>query len=229
MIIGAFTLLMMVIGYGSIAILSGDARYMAAGGGLQGGGNMAALHLAHALGGDLLFGFVAAVAFATILAVVSGITLTAAATVSHDLYAQVIRKGKPGEKEELLVSRGAAIVFGIICIGLSFAFRTQNVTFLSVFAYSVASSTTFPLLVLSLFWGRLTTAGALAGGMLGLVLALALLILGPSVWVAVLHFAHPIFPYQYPTIVSMPAAFLVAYAVSKWTARRAFIRQAEPA
>ncbi len=217
MIIGAFTLMMIVIGYGSIAILSGDPQYMTAAGGLKGGGNMAALHLAHALGGDLLFGFVAAVAFATILAVVSGITLTAAATVSHDLYAQVIHRGQPTEREEMLVSRVAAIVFGVICIGLSFAFKAQNVTFLSVFAYSVAGSATFPLLILSLFWGRLTTAGALAGGVLGLGLALTLLVLGPSVWVAVLHHSHALFPYQYPTIVSMPAAFIAATVVSLLT------------
>ncbi len=228
-IIGGFTLLMIIVGYGAIAILSGDPAYAAAGGGLKGGGNMAALHLAHALGGDLLLGFLAAVTLATILAVVSGITLTAAATVSHDLYARLLRRGAPSEKEEILVSRVAAVLFGVICIALSFGFKDQNVTFLSAFAFSVAASATFPVLILTLLWKPLTTAGALAGGICGLCGALAGLVLGPTVWVAVLGHPHAIFPYQYPTIFSMPAAFIVAIAVSKLTPWLARTRQPRPA
>jgi cation/acetate symporter len=229
MIIGAFTLLMIIIGYGAIAIVSGDPLYASASGGLRGGGNMAALHLAHALGGDFLLGVVAAVAFATILAVVSGITLTAAATVSHDLYGRVLRKGRQSERSEIRVARAATIVFGVLGIALSFVFKDQNVTFLSAFAFSVAASASFPLLFLSLFWPRLTTAGALSGGLCGLICALLGLILGPPVWVAVLGYPRAIFPYQYPTIVSMPVAFAVAIAVSKFTPRRAIIRQANTA
>ena len=229
MIIGIFTLVMIVIGYGAIAILSGDPEYANPDGGLRGGGNMAALHLAHALGGDLLLGVVAAVAFATILAVVSGITLTAAATVSHDLFARVISKGRQSERNEILVARAATVVFGILGIGLSFAFKDQNVTFLSAFAFSVAASASFPLLFLSLFWPPLTTSGAMAGGICGLVSALVGLILGPAVWVSVLGNPHAIFPYQYPTIVSMPVAFVVAMAVSKFMPSNTAVRQANTA
>ena len=229
MLISLFTLLMIVVGYGAIAVVAGDPLYVNATGGLKGGGNMAALHLAHALGGNLMLGFVAAVAFATILAVVSGITLTAAATVSHDLYARIVRKGQQTEREEILVSRIAAVVFGVICIALSYAFRGQNVTFLSVFAYSVAASATFPVLILALLWPKLTAPGAMAGGVVGLVSALAGLILGPSVWVSVLGHAKTLFPYQYPTIVSMPAAFLAAVTVSRLAPAPSLIRRADVA
>jgi cation/acetate symporter len=213
LLIAVFCFLMLVIGYGSIAVLSGDPQYVGEGNVLKGGSNMAALHLAHALGGDLLLGLVAAVAFATILAVVAGLTLAAAATVSHDLYA-VFRSRKPTEAEELKVSRWAAFGFGALGIVLSLAFQKENITFLSATAMSVAASSTFPVMMLTLFWGRITTRGAIAGGVAGLVTALVALVLGPSVWVAVLGHATPIFPYQYPTILAMPLAFAVAVAVS---------------
>jgi cation/acetate symporter len=229
MVIGAFTLVMIVIGYGAIALLSGDPRYVTATGGLRGGSNMAALHLAHALGGDLFLGVVAAVAFATILAVVSGITLTAAATISHDIFARVMRHGRQTEKSEIRVARISTVIFGLVGIVLSLAFKGQNVTFLSAFAFSVAASASFPLLILSLFWPGLTTAGALCGGICGLFSALVGLILGPTVWVSVLGHAQAIFPFQYPTIVSMPAAFAVAVAVSKITSPSTIIRQANTA
>lgn len=212
-LIAGFCLLMVVVGYGSIAILTGDARYTTPSGGLSGGNNMAALHLAHALGGDLFLGLIAAVAFATILAVVAGLTLAAAATVSHDLYA-TLRRRTPTEHEELAVSRIAAIAFGVFGIGLSVAFQHENITFLSATAFSIAASATFPVLVLALFWDRLTTLGAIAGGGAGLVSAVIALVLGPSIWVAVLGHAEPVFPYQYPTILSMPLAFAVAVLVS---------------
>jgi cation/acetate symporter len=212
-LIGVFCFLMVVIGYGSIALLKGDPRFVTDSGALQGGSNMAALFLAQALGGDLFLGFVAAVAFATILAVVSGLTLAAAATGSHDLYA-VFRAKPPGEAEEIMVSRLSALAFAVLGIALSIAFQHENITFLSATAMAVAASATFPVLILSLFWPRLTTAGAVAGGTVGLVSAIVAIVLGPSVWVAVLHHAAPVFPYQYPTIVSMPLAFAVAFGVS---------------
>jgi cation/acetate symporter len=217
-LIGIFCFLMVVIGYGSIAILHGDPRYAAPDGSLHGGSNMAALLLAQALGGDLFLGFTAAVAFATILAVVSGLTLAAAATCSHDLYA-VFRSRPPSDSEELAVSRIAAVVFAIVGIGLSIAFQHENITFLSATAMSVAASATFPVLILALFWPRLTTAGAVSGGMVGLLSALIALALGPSIWVAVLHHAAAIFPYQYPTLLSLPLALTVAVAVSLLNAR----------
>jgi cation/acetate symporter len=215
-LIGGFCFLMAVIGYGSIGILY--EAVPATAGQLQGGNNMTALHLARALGGDLFLGVVAAVAFATILAVVAGLTLAAAATVSHDLYA-ALRTRRPSEREELVVSRIAALAFGATGIALAVAFQHENITFLSAIAMSLAASTTFPVLMLALFWRGLTTAGAVAGGAAGLVSALIALILGPFVWVPVLGHADPLFPYPYPTIASMPLAFAVAFAVSLLSAR----------
>ena len=213
-IIGAFGLLMIVIGFGTIAVLSGDPAYVTPSGGLIGGGNMASLYLAQALGGSGFLGVVAAIAFATILAVVSGLTLAAATTVSHDLYAMLMRAGKATEKQEIRASRWAAFCFAAVSIALSTLFQHENVNILAATAFAIASSATFPLLMLVLFWNRLTTAGALAGGIAGLATGLLGIVLGPSVWVGVLGHAAAVFPYQYPTIVSMPVAFIVAIGVS---------------
>jgi cation/acetate symporter len=213
-LVGGFCILMVVIGYGTVAILTGDPTYVDASGALIGGSNMASLYLAKAVGGDIFLGFVAAIAFATILAVVSGLTLAAAATISHDLYSTVVRDGKQTEAEEMRVSRWSAFVFAAISIALSLAFQHENINILAATAFSIAASATFPVLILALFWKPLTTAGAIAGGVTGLVTAAGALILGPSVWVAVLGHEQAIFPYQYPTILSMPLAFIVAFAVS---------------
>jgi len=213
-LVGGFCVLMVVIGYGTVAVLYDNPAYMELDGTLKGGSNMASLHLAHALGGDVFLGFVAAIAFATILAVVSGLTLAAAATASHDLYATVIRGGKQTEREEMKVSRWSAFTFAAIGIGLSIVFQHENINVLAATAFSIAASATFPVLILALFWKPLTTAGAIAGGVAGLVAAAGAIVLGPSVWVAVFGNAQPVFPYQYPTILSMPLAFIVAFAVS---------------
>jgi len=219
--VGGFFLLTIFIGYGAIAIIGGDPNYVDAQGKVIGGNNLASLALAHSLGGNLFLGFVAAATFATILAVVAGLTLAAAATVSHDLFATVIRKGKQTEKEELWVSRCAALAFGIVGIVLSVIFRDQNITLLVITSFAIAASATFPLLALALYWPRLTTAGAMAGGISGLVSAIAAVILGPSVWVAVLGHPEPLFPYQYPTVMSLPLAFVMAIVVSLVTTEKA--------
>ena len=211
---GGFCLVMIIVGFGTIALLSGNPDYTTGPAQLKGGGNLASLYLADALGGNLFLGFVAAVAFSTILAVVSGLTLAAAATVSHDLYASVIKKGAQTEREELWISRSAAAVFGVCGVGLSLVFQHLNVNILALFATSVAASALFPLLILALYWKPLSTAGALAGGGTGLVGAITCLILGPDVWVALLGHAAPIFPVQYPTVLAMPFAFVMAFAVS---------------
>lgn len=213
-LVGGFCILMVVIGYGTVAVLADNPAYVQADGTLKGGSNMASLYLAQALGGDVFLGFVAAIAFATILAVVSGLTLAAAATVSHDLYATVIRGGKQTEQEEMKVSRWSAFTFAAVGIGLSIVFQHENINVLAATAFSIAASATFPVLILALFWKPLTTAGAIAGGVSGLVAAAGAIILGPSVWTAVLGHEQAIFPYQYPTILSMPSAFIVAFAVS---------------
>lgn len=209
--IGYFYILTFIIGFGAIVLVGTNPAFLDASGGLIGGKNMAAVHLAHATGGDLFFGFISAVAFATILAVVSGLALAGATAVSHDLYANVIRKGQATEKEELRVSKVASIVLGILAIILGIAFEKQNVAFLVGLAFAIAASTNFPIILLSTYWKKLTTTGAVLGGSLGLVTAVGLVILSPVVWVAILGHEKPIFPYEYPALISMPLAFLGAF------------------
>lgn len=213
-IFGAFCCLMIFIGYGTIAVLGNDPRFIEGPAQLIGGNNMAALYLAQALGGDIFLGIVAAVAFATILAVVSGLTIAAAATVSHDLYATFVPAGLQTETQELRVSRVAAVLFAATGIALSIVFQNENINILAATAFAVAASATFPSLMLALFWKKLTTSGAIAGGVTGLVSAVVGIILGPAVWVGVLGNSEPLFPYQFPTIVSMPLSFAIAIGVS---------------
>ena len=214
-LIGFFMCVVFVIGYGAVAVLSGDDRFVDAKGALIGGSNMASLHLAKALGGEFFLGFIAAVAFATILAVVAGLTLAAAATISHDIYANILKRGGVDEAAEIRISRIGALTFGAFCIALSIAFKSQNITFLVVTAFSVAASSMFPVLLLTLFWRGLTTQGAITGGSAGLIAALAGIVAGPNVWVAVFGFETPLIPFQYPTVLSMPLAFAVAWGVSR--------------
>ena len=185
------------------------------GGKLVGGGNMVAMHLAKAVGGNLLLGFLAAVAFATILAVVSGLALAGASAISHDLYARVIKKGKANEADEMRVSKFATVALGIVAIGLGILFEKQNVAFMVGLAFGIAAAANFPVLILSMYWKGLTTRGALAGGFGGLVSAVLLVLFSKSVWVAVLGNAKAIFPYDQPALFAMPLAFALAYVVSK--------------
>lgn len=172
------------------------------------------MHLAQAVGGNLLFGFLAAVAFATILAVVAGLALAGASAISHDLYSQTIMKGNADEKKELLVSRFATVGLGVIAILLGIVFEKMNVAFMVALAFGVAASANFPVLVLSMYWRGLTTRGALAGGYLGLFSAVAFVVLSESVWVDVLGNTSAIFPYTQPALFSMPIAFIAAWLVS---------------
>ncbi len=208
--IGYFYILTFIIGFGAIVLVGTNPAFLAADGGLLGGKNMAAVHLAHATGGDLFFGFISAVAFATILAVVSGLALAGATAVSHDLYANVLRNGKATEKEEVRVSKIATIVLGILAITLGILFEKQNVAFLVGLAFAIAASTNFPIILLSTYWKKLTTTGAVLGGSLGLVTAVGLVILSPVVWVNILGYATPVFPYEYPALISLPLAFFGA-------------------
>jgi len=185
------------------------------GGKLIGGGNMVAMHLAKAVGGDMLLGFMAAVAFATILAVVSGLALAGASAISHDLYARVIKKGKATENSEIRVSRIATICLGFVAIILGILFEKQNVAFMVGLAFGVAAAANFPVLILSMYWKGLTTRGALFGGYGGLASAVAFVVLSKSVWVDVLGYKAAIFPYTQPALFAMPIAFLLAYIFSK--------------
>ena len=209
-----FFALVFVIGFGAVALVSKNPAYTTPAGGLIGGGNMAAIHLSQAVGGDLLLGFISAVAFATILAVVAGLTLAGASAVSHDLYASVFRRGQPNEAAEMRASKIATVGLGILAVLLGIAFQSQNVAYMVSLAFSIACSSTFPLLILVLYWRGLTTRGAVVGGSVGLASALLLTILGPPVWVGVLGNAAPIVPIDPPTIVTMPLAFLTCYLVS---------------
>ncbi|WP_158808828.1 sodium/solute symporter [Beijerinckia sp. L45] len=210
--IGSFFLLVMIIGYGAVALVLPDPAYHTAAGALRGGGNMAAIHLAHAVGGASMMGFISAVGFATILAVVSGLTLAGASAVSHDLYARAFRR--TNERLEMRVSRIATVALGVLAVALGLVFRSQNVAYMVALAFAVAASANFPVLVLAIYWRGLTTAGAIAGGVTGLVSAVGLTVIGPAVWVKVLGHAAPLFPFDPPAIVTMPLAFAVAIGVS---------------
>ena len=205
--IGYFYILTFIIGFGAILLVSTNPAFKDGTGALLGGNNMAAIHLANAVGGSLFLGFISAVAFATILAVVSGLTLAGASAVSHDLYASVFKKGKANDKDELRVSKITTVCLGVLAIGLGILFEKQNIAFMVGLAFSIAASCNFPVLFLSMYWKKLTTRGALIGGSLGLITAVGLMILGPTVWVQVLGNAQAVFPYEYPALFSMAIAF----------------------
>ena len=205
---GYFYFLTFIIGFGAILLVGANPAFKDSTGALIGGANMAAVHLADAVGGNFFLGFISAVAFATILAVVAGLTLAGASAVSHDLYASVIKKGKATERDELKVSKITVIILGIVAIGLGVLFENQNIAFMVGLAFSIAASCNFPIILLSMYWPKLTTRGAMVGGWLGLITAVALMILGPTVWVQVLGHAKPIYPYEYPALFSMLVAFI---------------------
>ena len=213
--IGYFYILTFIIGFGAIVLVSTNPDFLDAKGGLIGGGNMAAIHLANAVGGNVFLGFISAVAFATILAVVAGLALAGASAISHDIYSRVIMKGKADEAKELRVSKFATIGLGVVAILLGMAFEKMNIAFMVALAFGVAASANFPVLILSMYWKGLTTKGAMAGGYLGLFSAVTFVVLSKSVWVDVLGFASPIFPYTQPALFSMPLAFLATILVSK--------------
>lgn len=219
--IAYFYLLTFVIGFGAIVYLTNNPAFFTTivqdGKTVYemiGGTNMAAIHLANAVGGNWFLGFMSAVAFATILAVVAGLTITGANAISHDLYAQVFHKGKVSHNKEHFVSKIATLGLGIIAIILGLVFEHQNVAYMVGLAFAVAASASFPILVLSMFWKGLTTRGAVAGGSAGLIVSLILIILGPTVWVSVLHHQEAIFPYGGPALFSIPLAFIVSWLVS---------------
>jgi len=178
------------------------------------GGNMAAPLLAEQLGGTPFLGFIAAVAFATILAVVAGLTLAGASALSHDIYVHVVKRGKATEQEEVKVARGATVVFGIVAILLGMAFKGQNVAYMVGLAFAIACSANFPALLMSIIWRGFTTRGAVASILTGSVLTVVLIILSPTVWVDVLKNPTAIFWLRNPAIVSMTVSFIVGIVVS---------------
>ncbi|MCD6260062.1 MAG: cation acetate symporter [Helicobacteraceae bacterium] len=219
--IGYFYFLTFIIGFGAIVMVFQNPQYLdvakqaiSGGAPILGGNNMAAIHLSHAVGGDFFLGFISAVAFATILAVVSGLTLAGASAISHDLYASVIKKGQIDSITEMKVSKVATVGLGIIAIIMGIAFEQQNIAFVVGLAFAIAASANFPILFLSMYWKGLTTRGAVIGGSLGLATAVLLVILGPIVWVDIFGNAEAIFPYKYPALFSVIVAFVGTYIFS---------------
>jgi cation/acetate symporter len=212
--IGYFYLLLIIVGFGAIVMVGTDPAFRDASGAIIGGGNMVAVHLAQAVGGNLFLGFISAVAFATILAVVAGLALSGASAVSHDLYACVMRKGQASEQQEMRVSRIATLCIGVLAIILGLLFESQNIAFLSGLVLAIAASVNFPVLFLSMYWKGLTTRGAVIGSLSGLVSAIVLLVLSPAVWVNVMHHDKALFPYSNPALFSMSLAFFSAWLFS---------------
>ena len=213
--IGYFYILTFIIGFGAIALLMSDPSFFKDGKivatGLLGGTNMAAINLAKATGGSLLYGFISAVAFATILAVVAGLTLSAASAVSHDLYASVIAKGRASEKSEVTISRISAIAIGILAIYLGYMFEKINVAYMVGLAFAVAASVNFPVLVMSMFWRGTTTFGAFVGGILGLITSAVGVVISDQVWVKTLGNPAPLKIFGYG-IIDNPALYSMAFA-----------------
>ena len=208
-----FYLMTILIGFATIVFVSSDSQYFADGK-LIGGTNVAAIHLSHALGGDLLMGFMSAVAFSTILAVVAGLTVAGAAAVSHDIYAELLSKGKPDPKKELLISRITVVALCAAAIGLGILFQNQNVAFIAVMPMVISASVNFPIILLAMYWRGFTTRGAVLGGLVGFVSSIGLIVGGPKVWVDIFGAEAPLFPYDYPALFTMTAAFITMYLVS---------------
>jgi len=218
--IGYFYILTFIIGFGAIVnLVQNPADYYVGGEiakGLKGGGNMAAIHLSKAVGGDLFLGFISAVAFATILAVVAGLTLSGASAVSHDLYATVFKKGQASSEDELRVSKITTICLGALAVVLGILFEKENVAYMVMLAFAIACSANFPVLFMSVLWKDCTTKGATIGGFVGLFAAVTLTVLSANVWEAVLgnpKGSAP-FPYSSPAIFSMTLAFFTIWLVS---------------
>jgi cation/acetate symporter len=210
-LIGLFYLLTFVLGFGAMVLVGRDAITA-----VDPGGNMAAPLLAEAVGGTGLLGFIAAVAFATILAVVAGLTLSGAAALSHDLWVSVVRRGHADHKEQLRVARVATLLLGLVAILLGIAFKGQNVAFMVGLAFAVAASGNFPALVMSIFWRRATTSGMVATILVGTVASLLLIFLSPTIQVDILGHPSAWFPLRNPALITIPLSVAVGVAVSLW-------------
>jgi cation/acetate symporter len=207
--IGYFYLIIPIVGFGASALVGREVIRR-----VDAGGNMAAPLIAELLGGTPFLGFIAAVAFATILAVVAGLTLAGASALSHDIFTHAVRRGRASEEEQIRVARIATVAFGASAVVLGILFKGQNVAFMVGLAFAVAASANFPALLLSIVWQRFNTAGAVCSILTGAVLSVVLIVLSPTIWVDLLHHGRAIFPLRNPAIVSMPAAFLVGVIAS---------------
>ncbi|HPW84148.1 MAG TPA: cation acetate symporter, partial [Rhodoferax sp.] len=218
--IGYFYILIFIIGFGAITLVLTNPEFSdVIKGVIKGGGgssNMAAVLVAKAVGGNVFYGFISAVAFATILAVVAGLTLSGASAVSHDIYATVIKKGKADSASELKVSRATTLALGVVAVTLGILFEKQNIAFMVSLAFAIAASANFPVLFMSVLWKDCTTKGAVIGGFLGLISSVGLTVVSPSVWEATL--GNPkgsaLFPYSSPALFSMAIGFIGVWLFS---------------
>jgi cation/acetate symporter len=222
-LIGFFFLLLFPIGYGAIALISNDPSYHQANGALIGGANTVSIHLSRAVGGEFLMAFVCAVAFATIIAVVAGLTLTGASTIAHDLLKAT--DDTPGHSRGLFVTRLVTLAVGTLATLLALAFQDQNVAYMLGLSFAIAASANFPILLLALYWSRLTTVGILTGGCTGLTLSVLMTVLGPAVWVKVFGFVTPLVSLDPPTLVTMPVTFLACYLGSAFDRSRRSVEE----
>ncbi|MGB5867547.1 MAG: cation acetate symporter [Arcobacteraceae bacterium] len=213
--VGYFWIIITIVGFGAIAFLnSADGAQYFVDGKLFGGNNMASIHLSHMLGGNAFLGFISAVAFATILAVVSGLTLAGASAISHDIYANVINPNAT-EEQEIKISKITVVIVGIVGVILGISFEQQNIAYMVGLAFGIAASANFPILFLSIYWRGLTTRGAFIGGFIGLLTAVTLVIVGPIVWVQILGNEQALFPYKHPALFSVTIAFIAIWFFSK--------------
>jgi cation/acetate symporter len=207
--IGFFYLLTFILGFGAMVIVGQPAIRA-----IDAGGNMAAPMLAEAVGGQAFLGFISAVAFATILAVVAGLTLAGAAALSHDLWVQVFRHGNASETEQLRVARVSTVLLGVLAIVLGIAFKGQNVAYMVGLAFAIAASANFPALILSIFWRAFTTRAAQVSMLVGTASSLLLIYYSPAIQIDILHNAAAPFPLRNPGLISIPLSFAVAIVVA---------------
>jgi len=215
-----FILTFAVMGPAGVAFVTHNPEFLTPTGAVRGGPNMVIIHAARAVGGEVLYGAFAAVAFATILAVVAGLTIAIASATSHDVFVARRALEDRSETSDLWIFRLAAIAALVAAVALASGFQKENVAYLVALSMWDAASTNFPVVILALYWRRLATTGAPLGGLVGLISSVGLIILGPQVWVRVLHHAAPIFPAEYPALVSSPLAFLVCWLASLATQPR---------
>ncbi|MBP3982372.1 cation acetate symporter [Acidovorax sp. JG5] len=235
--IGYFYVLIFIIGFGAITLVLTNPEFADVVKGVIHGGagtaNMAAVLVAKSVGGNIFYGFISAVAFATILAVVAGLTLSGASAVSHDLYATVFKKGKADSAAELKVSRITTLALGLIAVVLGIVFEKQNIAFMVSLAFAIAASANFPVLFLSVLWKDCTTRGAVIGGFLGLISSVGLTVVSPSVWEATLGYpaGSALFPYTSPALFSMTIGFvgIWLFSITDKSANAARERAAFPA
>lgn len=206
-IVGLFYVLTIFLGFGAAAFVGKDAILAA-----NPAGNMAAPLLAEALGGEVLFSFVSAVAFATILAVVAGLVLSGASALSHDIYGQIIKKGKITEKEAVVAARVGSITISVVSILLALGAQTLNVAFLVSLAFCIAASANLPVILYTIYWKRFNTGGAVTAMLTGLISALVLVSVSPNVWNPepgkAIFVGDPLIMLSNPALISVPLGFL---------------------